>query len=199
MNKIILVLLVLLFAGGDDTDSNATLRDGRDGKEYQTMNVGERTFMAQNLNYDVEGAFCFRNSEDFCNKYGRLYTYETAMNGTDEEYAQGICPEGWHIPSAEEWVYLVQNLPEGRLLYKEGSPAHRVLPKNTLQLKFAGNKSHSNDKVFLVGKKGVYMTSSTKEGKWTVAEFTRIESGYQITVSSDQHLQSGISCRCIKD
>ena len=198
MGKLLLMLLAFC-AMGLTTISNPTLKDGRDGKEYQTMTVGNKTIMAENLNYSIDGSICFRDSEDFCNKYGRLYNFKTAMAGSDEEYAQGICPNGWHIPSAEEWVYIIQNLQEGKLLYKEGSPAHRVIPKNPLNLKFAGNKSHSNEKVFLVGKKGVYMSSSTKDGHWTVVNFIRQGVGHEITVHSDQHLESGVSCRCMKD
>ena len=142
-----LLMLVALFAVGGITTNAIVLHDDRDGKEYETLKIGNLTVMAENLNYDIDGAACFRNSEDFCSKYGRLYTYETAMNGSDEEYAQGICPDGWHIPAVEEWVYIVQNLQEGKLVHKDGSPASRLIPKNPLKLKFAGNKSSSNDKI----------------------------------------------------
>lgn len=47
--------------------------------------------------------------------YGYLYTEEVAMAGealpttdfTDAEKTQGICPKGWHIPTAQEWIDLV--------------------------------------------------------------------------------------------
>ena len=195
-----LLMLIALWTIGLTTTSSPDLKDTRDGKQYKTMKVGEKVLMAENLNYDLEGAVCFRNSEDFCGKYGRLYTYETAMAGSEEEYTQGICPKGWHIPAAEEWVYIIQNLKEGKLQYKKGSPASRIIPKNPLNLKFGGNKSHSNDKVFLVGKKGVYMTSTkTEDGQWTVVDFTRKGSAHEITVHSDQQLKSGISCRCVQN
>lgn len=46
---------------------------------------------------------------------GLLYTTLAAMNGAalptedwaDASNTQGICPEGWHIPTAQEWVDLV--------------------------------------------------------------------------------------------
>ena len=38
--------------------------------------------------------------------YGRLYTWDVAMNGSTVENSQGICPDGWHIPSDEEWKEL---------------------------------------------------------------------------------------------
>jgi len=39
------------------------------------------------------------NNTATCNKYGRLYDYETAM---------GACPKGWHLPVKAEWEYLVK-------------------------------------------------------------------------------------------
>ena len=198
MCKLLLVLIGLFTIGGITSDS-VVIRDNRDGNEYNTMKVGNLTLMAQNLNYDIDGATCFRNNEDFCEKYGRLYNYKTAMKGSEEEYSQGICPNGWHIPAEEEWVYIIQNLKEGKLFYKENSPASRLLPRNPLKLKFAGNKSSTNEKVFMVGKKGTYMTSSVKNGKWTVVNFSRKSTGHELSIESKQSLNSGVSCRCVKD
>jgi len=55
--------------------------------------------------------------QDNCAKYGRLYDWATAM-GIDAKYNsssynpsagtkyQGVCPNGWHIPNANEWQTL---------------------------------------------------------------------------------------------
>lgn len=42
---------------------------------------------------------------------GTYYTWEAAMNGTKNNYSnqkviQGVCPDGWHIPSDDEWKEL---------------------------------------------------------------------------------------------
>ncbi|HSQ41019.1 MAG TPA: FISUMP domain-containing protein, partial [Fibrobacteraceae bacterium] len=55
-----------------------------------------------------------------CDTYGRYYSWADAM-GIDRQYLtslwgetdtlvnfQGICPDGWHIPSAGEWSSLVE-------------------------------------------------------------------------------------------
>jgi uncharacterized protein (TIGR02145 family) len=39
-----------------------------------------------------------------------LYTWTAASNGQSGEKVQGICPEGWHLPSDEEWAELEINL-----------------------------------------------------------------------------------------
>ena len=45
---------------------------------------------------------------DTVKKYGLLYNWYTAMNGSTAEKAQGICPQGWHIPSDGEWTEMQQ-------------------------------------------------------------------------------------------
>jgi uncharacterized protein (TIGR02145 family) len=69
-----------------------------DIKDYRTVVIGDQTWMAENLNCDVSGSKCYNNNPDYCNTYGRLYDWATAM---------AVCPSGWHLPSDAEWSQLI--------------------------------------------------------------------------------------------
>lgn len=101
-----------------------TMTDARDGKKYKTVKVGEQVWMAENLNFEVVGSRCYDDKMANCKKYGRLYTWAAAMDSA-AEYSedgfgcgmgtqcdasfptQGICPDGWHLPSKEEYEKMV--------------------------------------------------------------------------------------------
>lgn len=77
------------------------LVDDRDGQVYQTVCVGNRIWMAENLNYNAPGSVCYANDEQNCDTYGRLYDHETALTA---------CPEGWRLPFDSEWTLLISSL-----------------------------------------------------------------------------------------
>ena len=105
--------------------------DERDGLVYKTVKIGEQTWMAQNLNYAYtsvsyiykgeiidSSSWCYDNDFADCTKYGRLYTWAAAMGKSEDECGfdqdcnlgtgnvQGVCPDGWHVPTMFEWETL---------------------------------------------------------------------------------------------
>ncbi|MDR2554882.1 MAG: fibrobacter succinogenes major paralogous domain-containing protein [Fibromonadaceae bacterium] len=89
----IISLLVLIAYGQGQQELNS-FTDSRDSKEYRTVVIGKQTWLAENLNYEMSGSKCYNDSTVYCDKYGRLYDWETAMKA---------CPSGWHLPSDVEW------------------------------------------------------------------------------------------------
>jgi len=104
--------------GGDGgyTGSYGSLQYG--GQTYKTVKIGSQTWLAENLNYNAPGSNCYGYSDFYCDVYGRLYDWATAMSlspSCDESTCsdqiqpkhRGICPEGWHIPSDADWDILI--------------------------------------------------------------------------------------------
>ncbi len=95
--------------------------DARDGSVYTFTTIGTQTWMAENLNYSGnDGAgnkinttgYCYNQPDHSANAncaiYGRLYSWPTMMQGassssTSPSGIQGICPDGWSVPSELDW------------------------------------------------------------------------------------------------
>ena len=111
-----------------------SMTDTRDNKVYKTVTIGSQTWMAENLNYAdstktpslLERSWCFDFDiyENSCAVAGRLYTWAAAIDSaklykdlsidcglgktcTLPTKVQGICPDGWHLPTLAEWKTLV--------------------------------------------------------------------------------------------
>ncbi len=73
----------------------------------ENMNVGEMIMgnQTQTNNGTIE-KYCYANSTMMCDLRGALYIWDELMQYSTENRARGICPEGWHIPSDEEFKVL---------------------------------------------------------------------------------------------
>lgn len=107
-----------------------------EGNQYQTVTIGEQEWMAENLRttryrdgseipgglsrrdwqMTTEGAFAVYPYEgvDMIAAYGKLYNWYAVAD------PRGLCPEGWRVPSDEDWTQLVNYLMEEHDLHNDG-------------------------------------------------------------------------------
>ena len=73
--------------------------DTRDNQKYKTTTINGMTWLAENLRYRINRSWCYANNPTNCSTYGSLYHFD---------FIQDACPEGWHLPSREEWNNLIK-------------------------------------------------------------------------------------------
>jgi uncharacterized protein (TIGR02145 family) len=97
----------------------------QEGNVYKTIVIGTQEWMAENLNTSIylngdaiatgltnaewssttSGAWAYYNNDaSYACPYGKLYNWYTCVD------ARGLCPVGWHVPSALEWEELANYL-----------------------------------------------------------------------------------------
>ena len=91
-----------------------------DGNKYQTVKLGSQCWMKENLRstHYADGTeigkasrYNPNNDASKVSEYGFLYTWTAVMHGATSSNetpsnVQGICPNGWHVPSDAEWRLL---------------------------------------------------------------------------------------------
>jgi len=125
---------ITIFIGEDNSELITGKVTDFDGNSYKTIKIGFQWWMAENLktthfadgtainltesNFswdslgDTDKSYCFyANSSINETLYGALYTWAAAMNGAesndfDRSPIQGACPDGWHLPTNDEWKEL---------------------------------------------------------------------------------------------
>jgi uncharacterized protein (TIGR02145 family) len=119
--EVVFTTLIAEQTYGEPCPEAATVTD-IDGNEYHTVKIGEQCWMRENLRtthtpdgQEIRlqlGRTIPNGNMARVASVGYYYTYAAAMNGASESNTvpsevQGICPDGWHLPSHAEWQVLM--------------------------------------------------------------------------------------------
>ncbi len=109
------------YMANKDEIKKGSFTDSRDSKEYGFVEIDNTVWMSQNLNYDLgENSMCRDNIKTDCELFGHMYNIEVVESG---------CPDGWRLPTSEEWKYLLINKAANNLkiLYPFGGTGFNLL------------------------------------------------------------------------
>jgi uncharacterized protein (TIGR02145 family) len=194
-----------------------------DNNTYKTIVIGNQTWMAENLrtrkyaNGELIGTttpstldisktinpryqWASGSEEGNAATSGRLYTWYTVTD------SRNLCPDGWHIPSREEWDTLTTYLGIHPI-------AHKMREENEIHWSYDPNYPTTNESGFTALPSGRREASGKFECKgpsywWTNTAYDE-ENSFYFTIGWDGSIpepyvyaypkSSGFSVRCIKD
>jgi uncharacterized protein (TIGR02145 family) len=183
--------------------------DPRDGKVYKTTCIDDQIWMAENLNYNASGSVFYNNESANGAIYGRLYSWDIIMNGQASSNVipsgvKGICPDGWHIPSEQEYSKMMkflggQEVAGGKLKSIDGWINPNVGATNSSGFSALPGGMNGQAGFYGLGKAAHFWTSTESTSTTTLARLFAMENlgpglGYY-----EIEKNSGISCRCVKD
>ena len=189
----------------------------KDGNNYKTVAIGKQIWMAENLNVEhyrngdpipevqdkeewdnlTTGAWCwYENNSANGTTYGRLYNWY-AVNDP-----RGFAPEGWHVPSSDEWNKLTDNL--------GGAETAGTKLKSTNGWDEGGNGDNKSGFSAIPGgyrsHEGFFSNMGRNALFWTSTEFNATNAWFRNVIGSIPDVYApnygkdfGLSVRCVKD
>ena len=212
---------------GCETD---IFEDPRDGKQYKTVVIGEQTWIAENMAYlpyvtdaslisttePYHYIYNYRGTEvnegtltDEYRNFGVLYNWPAAINA---------CPEGWHLPTDNDWkkLELFLGLPVAQLDrygWRGINTGDRIKATGT-DLWYSPNDRASDMAGFsaIPGgyfSEGSHFTYKGSFGKWwtsteddpddKIAYYRVLHFNSNQIFRGENYMEHGYSVRCVKD
>jgi uncharacterized protein (TIGR02145 family) len=210
--------------GGGNTGNTVT---DYDGNVYETVTVGTQTWLAENLKSThyangtaISEVFDYDNIPSNSEAYGKLYTWDAAMNGAGTSSAspsgvQGVCPTGFHLPSQNEWETLLDYVKDhyevgGSIIgqkLKDTGTVHWETANGTNE---TGFKAVGAGEMHIVGSEPAFKNLKEMGALWSATEypnntdqaleFRLYDSGSVLAEPNTvKNKSNGLAVRCIKD
>ncbi len=188
---------------------SGTFIDERDQQIYKYVETEDgETWMGDNLKAEVytdssaiTGVFDYNGDPSISEEYGKLYTYEAIS-----AEGKSICPEGYHMPSCEEWQVLIakyggEAFAAGKM--KEAGTDHwnaseGVTDEAETGILPAGGIT-SNGVSSNLGSRAYVWSGETCAGNANYAVAYQFSAEHNIVIKVNMKKDTGLSVRCIKD
>jgi uncharacterized protein (TIGR02145 family) len=204
------------------------LYDIRDRHMYKTVDVGNQTWMAENLNYeyniqvaDGDDVVTYGNAcgGDSCFVYGRYYSWAAAMDSSamftengkgcgvrldsqcyTSDKVRGVCPEGWLLPSKIEWLALFRTSGLIRIVdERDGGACNANVDSVGFSPLFAGRVQLPVKSIRDFGDVALFWSSTKHNAKDYVFYFEMFPRVKRIEWVMHNIKSDYVSVRCIKD
>lgn len=183
------VFFIILFALVLKVNAQQTksFKDPRDGITYKTINIGNQTWMAENLAYKPGSGnyWAYDNNQSNIAKYGYLYNWQTTKK---------VCPTGWKLPSISEFETLLSNVEASENAYpglKEGGSSGF----NAL----LGGRRYNDGSFNNIGSYGYWWSSSEYGNRHARSLSLGLSSSDQPVGVGIGHVELGYAVRCLKE
>ena len=197
MKYLSVIMLLMVSLINNNIYAQKTVSD-YDGNIYPTIEIGNQLWMAKNLtvshysNGEEIRSFCYNHDSSNCEKYGRLYPWTSLVGGIDSDSLLGICPDGWHVPTHNDWQILIDIL---------GGPVNagallRRSRNTNFNLQWGGNHQSKLDLFSFIDRK-TYLWSSSKYSNtaaWMIMTGINTKNVNMSTVPKE----FSFSVRCVK-
>lgn len=152
-----------------------------------------KLWTAQNLNLNVAGSFCYQDAEANCDRYGRLYTWKSALVA-----CRSLGPK-WRLPTESDWRELARQYggvsEDSRDGGRKAYAALSIDGRSGFNALLAGGRVNGNfDRL---GAHGFYWTQSESvpDGAWFY-NFAKGNRALYRQSAGDEEM--AIAVRCVK-
>jgi uncharacterized protein (TIGR02145 family) len=189
--------IALLFVGGSCATSRSVQNVGVSGAINSSKRMQDgKQWTTENLHLDIAESYCYAGAELNCRRYGRLYSWQSALRGCQS------LGDGWRLPTNDDWRQMAkhyggirdESADTGKAAYKAlsmggGSGFNAVL---------GGGRASDGGQYSRLEAHGFYWTSTETDA--ATAWFYNFGKG-QLSLGrhDDGEKQRAFSVRCVRD
>ena len=173
-----------------------SLLEDRDGNKYPIKKLlDNKLWMTTNLALTLPNSYCYDNLSQHCEKYGRLYTWETANE------ACKTLGEGWRLPTKHDGEQLT-------LLYGGTSADSTIMRKEAFkELLYTGTSGFNallgggrdlDSRYARLEAHGFYWTATEGDNNWAWS-FNFAKGSQALFMQSGGEKPRAFSVRCVRD